>query len=110
MDDNGWGEDGCNDFSRNMTVQGSSAKNCTTTQENYPTFCYTSFESFDQEDFYGVRETRGCDSGNSRDADKLCAVMGNGCHTSVDSYTSDQGKVNENIQSKWICCCTGDFC
>ena len=60
-----WGENGCNDFSQNMTAY-TSAKNCSTSgaSENDPSFCFTQFESFDQEDFYGVRENRGCDSGS----------------------------------------------
>ena len=31
--------------------------------------------------------------------------MGNGCHTYVDAYTEHEGAADENIQSKWICCC-----
>ena len=62
--DGDWGENGCNDFSQNMTAY-ASAKNCSSiTSENDPSFCFTQFESFDQEDFYGVRENRGCDSGS----------------------------------------------
>ena len=61
-----WGENGCNDFSQNMTTY-TSAKNCSSgTSENDPSFCFTQFESFDKEDFSGVRENRGCDSGNSQ--------------------------------------------
>ena len=66
MDGGDWGENGCNAFSQNMTEY-TSAKNCSSgTSENDPSFCFTQFESFDKEDFSGVRENRGCDSGNSQ--------------------------------------------
>ena len=67
MDGGDWGENGCNDFSQNMTAYPSSAQNCSSgVPENNPGFCFTKFESFDQEDFSGVRENRGCDSDISR--------------------------------------------
>ena len=44
------------------------------------------------------------------DVDKLCAVMGEGCHTYVDHITEEEGTANETVQSKWICCCNnGDL-
>ena len=53
-----WGVNNCNDF------ENSSAKDCSPrfVGDEAPTFCRTSVESYDQEDFSGFRETRACGS------------------------------------------------
>ena len=54
-----WGVNDCNNF------ETSSAKDCSQDvvgDEAPPTFCHTTVESYDQEDFSGFRETRECGS------------------------------------------------
>ena len=60
MDHSNWGVDRC-DF------QVAEAEDCSQgpNVEDAPTYCYTDVESFDQEDFSGFRETRGCDDSNN---------------------------------------------
>ena len=60
-----WGVNKCNNFSTDIGYN--SHRDCGSgIPENDPTHCFTHFESFEQADFSGVKEFRGCDSDYSK--------------------------------------------